>query len=258
MSDENNSSSGSNFLANFVNGGIDSFYNYIDSWTGDFFSKRSEKRAYERALEMLRKNYVYARRYAENSPSWAVKGLRDAGLNPILAAGGSVHMGNAPSMPSVSPSSVGRGSRSGGRYWDPLLNKQVESISLDNELKEDNLKTVKAENEVRRLKAKAEADILKPELRLRGEPKDGKQIDIYVPSQGFRALQKAIRDDYDLRSEKYMRETIDSVMKYGTDVLNLLPMFRRKEILDTLQKTIKKGPNGKVTTTETYTTHSPR
>lgn len=33
------------------------------------------------------KDYALARRYSENSASWAVEGLRRAGLNPILAAG---------------------------------------------------------------------------------------------------------------------------------------------------------------------------
>lgn len=51
----------------------------------------------------LKKQYKYAQKYALNSPSWNVQGLRNAGLNPILALnGGNIGDVNMPdaSMPS--------------------------------------------------------------------------------------------------------------------------------------------------------------
>lgn len=51
----------------------------------------------------LKSQYKYAQKYALNSPSWNVEGLRRAGLNPILAVnGGNISDVNAPdsSMPS--------------------------------------------------------------------------------------------------------------------------------------------------------------
>lgn len=52
--------------------------------------------AQDKAYEKWYQNYIYdlqnneyydlAKKYAENTASWAVKGLKDAGLNPILAA----------------------------------------------------------------------------------------------------------------------------------------------------------------------------
>ena len=36
----------------------------------------------------LKSQYKYAQKYAKNSPSWNVEGLRAAGLNPILAING--------------------------------------------------------------------------------------------------------------------------------------------------------------------------
>lgn len=237
----------------------DPFASWMEGSVNTYFNKKSEKRAYKRQLQLMDAQYQYAQRYAENSPSWNVKGLRDAGLNPILAVGGGGSLGSssAPSVPSVPVSSTdtGSGSRTGFRF-DPMYSTQLESQRLDNELKEDTLDTVKKENEVRRLEAEAKASVLRPVSSgsLEGE---GKSVSVLLPSSGFKALQKAIRDDYDLRSEKYLRETTDAVMKYGLDVLKLLPAFRRKEILETMTKTIKTSPSGKRSTVETYTTHGP-
>lgn len=48
--------------------------------------------------------YAYAQRYALNSPSWNVQGLRDAGLNPILAVSNGVNLGaNIPNITNSSP-----------------------------------------------------------------------------------------------------------------------------------------------------------
>lgn len=47
----------------------------------------------------LRRQYEYAQKYALNSPSWNVQGLRKAGLNPILAATDGAF--SSPTVPSV-------------------------------------------------------------------------------------------------------------------------------------------------------------
>lgn len=50
--------------------------------------------------------YKYAERYALNSPSWNIKGLRDAGLNPMLAVSNGVNLGaNIPNITNTSPKS---------------------------------------------------------------------------------------------------------------------------------------------------------
>lgn len=244
--------------------GYDPIMSFVEGSVNGYFDRKSEERAFRNQLKLMREQYQYAQRYAENSPSWNVKGLRAAGLNPILAAaGGSFGGGSVPSVPSTSSHRTSSGH--GDAHYDPLtlenfklLKKQNEALRLDNELKEDSVRTIKSENEVRRLKAEAEAGVLRPELKSEGEPKDGKQINIYVKSKGFNALQKAIRDDYDLRSEKYIRETMDAVFRYGTEVLKLLPIFRRKELLEIITKTTKTAPNGDKSTYETYTTHGPK
>lgn len=48
--------------------------------------------------------YDYAQRYALNSPTWNVQGLRDAGLNPILSVSNGVNLGaNIPNITNSSP-----------------------------------------------------------------------------------------------------------------------------------------------------------
>lgn len=57
---------------------------------GETYLKQFQQNRFNRSMVDLTAavNYAYAKKYAENSPSWTVKGLRDAGLNPILAADG--------------------------------------------------------------------------------------------------------------------------------------------------------------------------
>lgn len=48
--------------------------------------------------------YEYAERYAKNSPTWNIQGLRDAGLNPMLAVSNGVNLGaNIPNITNSSP-----------------------------------------------------------------------------------------------------------------------------------------------------------
>lgn len=75
--------------------GVKAGSDWLKGTTSNYFA---EKRARDQAaLE-----YEYAERYAKNSPSWNVQGLRDAGLNPILAASNGVHTSSwSPSSPSI-------------------------------------------------------------------------------------------------------------------------------------------------------------
>lgn len=84
----------------------------IKMLTGDYFGRKQRSRQaalsyeltnYEAALNYQysklynQQNYALAQRYAENSAKWAVTGLRNANLNPVLAAGGgfNANMGQA-------------------------------------------------------------------------------------------------------------------------------------------------------------------
>lgn len=217
----------------------------------------------------LNRSYAFAEKYARNSPTWNVEGLRAAGLNPLLA----VTKGFSGGSPSIHPQSVDTNSRLSAtdlsaislkRKESSLVDKQsaltdesIKSAKIDNKIKEDTYNTLRAENEVKRLKAEAVAGLLRPieSSPLEG---DGKSVSVRLPSQSFKALQKSIADEFDLGSEKYIRTTIDSVMKYGTDVLKLLPAFRRKEIMETISKTISTDKRGRSSTSETYTIHGPQ
>lgn len=71
--------------------------------------------AMHNSRSLMRYQYKMARKYALNSPSWNVVGLRDAGLNPILAAtGGGFSNVSTPSVPSgdLSHSASGVGNTS--------------------------------------------------------------------------------------------------------------------------------------------------
>ena len=71
--------------------------------------------------------YQYAERYAKNSPSWNIQGLRDAGLNPILAVSNGVNLGaNIPNISNSSPSGGGKGTK----FTEALNNIQQNQIGL--------------------------------------------------------------------------------------------------------------------------------
>lgn len=218
-------------IAGLTTGGIGALAAFggslIKGGVSDMFNKKSEKRALKNYGKQLALDYIYAQKYAENGPSWQVKGLRDAGINPMLP-----YIGSSPSTPtphagSYSPS---KADTSSDVRYDPLTLTALRGLDLDNQLKSDNLATIKKENEVRRLKAEAEADLLRP-VEAGSIQGDSKSVGVLLPSKAFKALQKGIADDYDLKSERYIRETADAVMKYGLDVLKLLPFVRRTEIL---------------------------
>lgn len=107
--------------------GYDPLMSFAEGSLNDFFGKKSEKRAYERQVQLMRKQYQYAQRYAENSPSWTVSGLRNAGLNPILAvSNGANFTSTIPSAPSVTSYKADTGSQSrGGFRYDPLTHSQL-------------------------------------------------------------------------------------------------------------------------------------
>lgn len=80
-----------------------------DEWT--MMQDRSQEKWMQDLYYSLQNNEYYnlARKYGENTASWAVNGLKRAGLNPILAAGNynmSSNLGNA--SPAPPGSSVGR------------------------------------------------------------------------------------------------------------------------------------------------------
>lgn len=73
--------------------GWDPLGSFGESLMASYFNEKMLKR--NAALQ-----YQYAQRYAENTPTWSVKGLRNAGLNPILAVSNGVSFGgNTPSIP---------------------------------------------------------------------------------------------------------------------------------------------------------------
>lgn len=64
---------------------------------GQYYNKKNMR-------DQAKLQYKYAQRYALNSPTWNVQGLRDAGLNPMLAVSNGVNLGaNIPNITNSSP-----------------------------------------------------------------------------------------------------------------------------------------------------------
>lgn len=109
-------------VGTLVSGGLGALLgaggSFITGAVSNHFNKKSEKRAMEDLAARMEMEYQYAQRYAENSPSWTVKGLRQAGINPMLPFTSGV-----PSSPSVSSTGISPShtdTRSESRF-DPLL-----------------------------------------------------------------------------------------------------------------------------------------
>lgn len=134
---------------------------FITGSIGHYFGKKSAKYNRKQQSEMsahmanymaaLQKNYnkwlipyqnesnlEYQLRYASNRPQAEVSGLRSAGLNPILAAGGGFHSGSMPGASSSSiPSSPSYSSGytpsrgKGNKLYDPMLAKQLDLMDAE-------------------------------------------------------------------------------------------------------------------------------
>jgi len=63
---------------------------------GQYYSQKRQLGENKRAAARQLANAEYL---ARHGPSWAVQGLKDAGLNPILAAGGGLKAGSAGAVP---------------------------------------------------------------------------------------------------------------------------------------------------------------
>ncbi len=66
-------------ISGFGFSGTDHLNTIFENEVGSHYGQR-------RAKFLADLNYKFAQRYAENGPSWSVTGLRNAGLNPILAS----------------------------------------------------------------------------------------------------------------------------------------------------------------------------
>lgn len=170
-------------------------------WLSNFWNRKSEKRAYQTQLNLMKAQYAYAQRYAENSPSWNVTGLRNAGLNPILAVSNGVNLGastaSVPSVNSHSNSADFTSNSEGKAKYDPLYNKQMENLAADTEMKKANASstTMRAQADVEKSKAEAtralyDADRLMIENRSRGIKST---VDFNVGKMASHALEKSLK-----------------------------------------------------------------
>lgn len=76
--------------------------NWLNSAFATHFGNKASSKALKNAQKLALFQYDLSQKYALNSPSWNVEGLRNAGLNPILATGNPSAV-NMPSMQPVSP-----------------------------------------------------------------------------------------------------------------------------------------------------------
>lgn len=125
--------------------GWDPVGSFGESTMASYFNRKMMER--NAALQ-----YKYAQRYAENTPTWQVKGLRDAGLNPILAVSNGVSFGgSAPSIPQTDDFQ-------GGSYsFNGTVMRKVQQKQAEAEIKtqESQQKLNDANAEVAKVNAKA-------------------------------------------------------------------------------------------------------
>lgn len=92
---------------NLITGAVSRYWNRSDAKKAAQLQYRYNKKFNEWLIPyQLSNQYEYAERYAHNTPSWNVSGLRHAGLNPILAASGGFSGGSSPSTSVGSSGSV--------------------------------------------------------------------------------------------------------------------------------------------------------
>lgn len=81
----------------FLGSLVDAATGFGGSFLGQYFNKKNMR-------DQAGLQYDYAARYAKNSPTWNIEGLRYAGLNPMLAVSNGVNFGaNIPSLSNHSP-----------------------------------------------------------------------------------------------------------------------------------------------------------
>lgn len=76
--------------------------NFLNSAFSTYLGNKSASKSVSNAKKLAQIQYDFSRQYSLNSPSWNVEGLRNAGLNPILATGNPSAV-NMPSMQPVAP-----------------------------------------------------------------------------------------------------------------------------------------------------------
>lgn len=87
----------------------------LNSAFSTYLGNKSASKSLKNAQKLARYQYDLSHQYAVNAPSWNVEGLRNAGLNPILATGNPSAV-NMPSMQPVSPDYQFHPSNSSGGF----------------------------------------------------------------------------------------------------------------------------------------------
>ena len=167
--------------------------------------------------------YSYAQKYSENGPSWNVKGLRDAGLNPILAVSNGVNLGaNVPNFSSSSPSGTVK-SNFGGTV-DAALSRKIEQQNADTN--EQNAESnalnaqaamIQAEAAMSRAHSQNQVDMADVNLKkIDAERRGGSKYDHPI-SRDFdkiiKGMQQSVKDLWDAYG--YSESTVRSYLQHA-------------------------------------------
>lgn len=99
----------------------------LNSGFSTYLGNKSSKKALQNAIALAQYQYNMSKQYALNSPSWNVEGLRNAGLNPILATGNPSAV-NMPAMQPVSPDYEFHPSTSSGGFDNSAF--QIQKVAM--------------------------------------------------------------------------------------------------------------------------------
>lgn len=232
---------GSSLAATGIEAGLSSAFGLAGANRGYIKSKRLAR--YQAKL-----NYKYAQRYAENSPSWTVRGYRSAGINPILAAmHGNLSVSDNPtSVNTVQSSAPDLSAAASSRpisHSFEVLQRRRENAIAEEGVKQSRIKTDSMLSDLERQRSSdfintllnsAKAAVLLKEnpnvitVRKAGSSNGPGEKDTSTPSvyglfdksgwrrraydgrfdPGMSKQVKAYQDLLDLAAEKYIRDTL--------------------------------------------------
>lgn len=231
-----------------ISQGISDTSNFLGAWTGNSAKESLNKNItrtnlkYQKAYDLWTQeqdkkyeewyqNYIYglqsneyfnlAKKYGENTAKWAVTGLKNAGLNPILAAGGGFNSNIGDASPSSSSGAHSAHSVRGASVGAGSINSPVSGASMTalqqirSSAKQMQIADVQSEADLRVKDAQAASLQADADSKSLGQSEFGKNlasVGMLLDSVGLKKPLKMLAN----RAADWMVEQLGSVTKPTT------------------------------------------